>query len=89
MDLSQLIKGVGIVAGAFNPAVGSGIVALSSVLKNVDDVDLENTEGLSAISKGIKDMVETNNIDSSKLLEYSKMLDDIVLILEKNIKLIK
>jgi len=89
MDLSQLIKGVGVVAGAFNPAVGSGIVALSSIFKGVDDVDLENTDGLSAISKDIKDMVETNNIDTSKLLEYSKMLDDIVLILEKNTKLIK
>ncbi len=92
MDFSQIIKGVGIVAGAINPAVGSAVVALSSVagaLNEVDDEHLENVAGLSYVSKSLRNIVEEDKFDKDEILRLAKVVDDISLILEKNLKLIK
>ncbi len=92
MDLEKIIKGAGFLVSAFNPAVGSGIVALSSVasaLDSVEDDNLENVAGLGYVSKSLRDMVEKDEFDKDKLLELAKVVDDISLILEKNYKLIK
>ncbi len=92
MDLEKVVKGIGVLAGAFNPALGDGIIALSSVAKvfsDVDDKKLEDVKGLSYVSKSLRDMVEEDNFDRAKMLELAKVVDDISLILEKNLKLIK
>lgn len=92
MDLEKIVKGVGIIAGAFNPVVGNGIVALSSVagaLDGVDDKDLEDVKGLSYVSKSLQDMLNSKNFNVDKVKELIEILNSISLILDKNLKLIK
>lgn len=92
MDFEKILKGVGYAVSAINPAVGSSVVALSSVagaLNDVDDNHLENVAGLSYVSKSLRDIVDKDKFDKDRILQIAKMIDDVSLILEKNLKLIK
>jgi len=89
MDISKVLKGVGLVAGVFNPVVGGAISAIAGALNEVNDESLENERGLGYVSYSLRKMVERDEFDKEKLLELSKIVDDAVMILDKNFKLIK
>ena len=89
MDISKVLKGVGLVAGAFNPVVGGVISAVAGALNEINDESLENEKGLGYVAYSLRKMVERDEFDKEKLLELSKIVDDAVMILDKNFKLIK
>jgi len=64
MDLSKIIKGVGMVAGAINPAVGSAVIGVSNIVENldIDDEILEkDVKGLSAVVDDLSSIFERNS----------------------------
>ncbi len=93
MDLSKIIKGVGMVAGAINPAVGNGLVMVGDVLKSfdVDDDFLEkNIVGLSKSAEIVRDVADNlDGDDRDKLLSVADNLESINNLIFKFEKIIK
>ena len=93
MDLSKIIKGVGMVAGAINPAVGNGLVMVGDVLKSFDvddDVLEKNIVGLSKSAEIVRDVADNlDGDDRDKLLSVADNLESINNLIFKFEKIIK
>jgi len=92
MEISKLLDVLGDVAGVFNPVIGKGVDALSSIaaaLEHLDDDKLQNVAGLGYISNELKNIADSGEFDKDRLKELAEMIDAISLILEKNYMLIK
>jgi Mor family transcriptional regulator len=96
MDVSKIIKGVGTVVSAFNPAIGGAVVMAGSLADSFDNVPDENLEqnfiglGVSAeIIKSIASKDEISEDDKKRLLAVSENLDGMNTLLQKFTKIFK
>jgi len=64
MNIGKIVKGIGLVTSAFNPAVGSAVIGVSNIVENldVDDEVLEkDVKGLGAIVDDLNSILERNS----------------------------
>ena len=92
-ELGDVIKGVGAVAGAFNPALGKGLILASALVDNVKSLDSDtlkdNVGGLSGTANMLRKMVEQDNFDKDKILMLADNLDSLSSYVEKTSNLIR
>ncbi len=65
VNISEILKGIGFVAGVFNSSLGNGLIAVSSIVDKFDgvpdDVLENNVKGLNLIISDLESIVERNS----------------------------
>lgn len=96
MDVSKIIKGVGMAVSAFNPAIGGAVVMAGSLADSFDGVPDENLEqnfiGLGASANIVKSIASKEVIsedDKKRLLAVAENLDGMNTLLQKFTKIFK
>jgi hypothetical protein len=96
MDVSKIIKGVGMAVSAFNPAIGGAVVMAGSLADTFDDVPDEKLEqnfiGLGVSAEIVKSIASKDVIsedDKKRLLAVSENLVGMNTLLRKLTKIFK
>ena len=92
-SVSIFLENLSKIAGAFNPALGNGLMMASNItdnFKTVNDDFLENEViGIGGSVRMIRTMVETKSVDYELLEVLANNLESIKDYLDKSNKLIK